>query len=695
MSNSTKVLPAHLQRQAVVYLRQSSAKQVLRNRESTLNQRALRERLLELGWKMNQIHIIDDDQGLSAKDASGREGFQRLVADVGLRKVGIVLGYEVSRLSRNNADWHRLLELCAVFDTLIGDADGIYNPRDFNDRLLLGLKGTMSEAELHSLRLRLDAGRLSKAKRGELIHHLPTGYVRDADGVVRFDPDQSIQDRIHLVFAQFVQRGSAQKVLRYLAQNGLKLPRRQTSGLYAGDVLWKEASLSAIHSILKNPAYAGAFAYGRRIAEPSRQVPGRRATGRIRQPRSQWQALVHGVYPAYVSWQQYEQIQETIAQNWQMMAERLTRRQAIRDGAALLTGLVRCGICGHAMQVAYKQRRFQYLCVTAQSKYARPNCQYLCGKQIDETVVREFFEALRPAQIDALERVSAQQAQRRQELLRHLEQEAARLDYVARRAERQYNAVDPENRLIAAALEKKWEEALAELEQARRQLTDARAECPEPVKIAPQLREAFADVGRRLPEVWPRLSAQGKKQLLRALVSGVNLRRGENGTLQIRIVWVGDLVSEVSIRVPVSSRRHSEMERKTVARIGELAGEGLDDEGIARRLNDEGYYPCRSATYTSQIVLKMRSRAGIRLGLGKVREGNLPGVYVAKEVAELLGVHPSWIYRAIGEGRIILDKDARYGCYLFPRNSRVIASLKRLKAGQVLHVSFREEHSDG
>ncbi|NIR02752.1 MAG: recombinase family protein, partial [Gemmatimonadales bacterium] len=322
MNGCTKIQPTHVQRQGVVYLRQSSPKQVLRNPESAVNQRALKERLLELGWKRNQIVVIDDDQGRTAKHAAGRDGFQNLAADVGLGKVGIIMGYEVSRLSRNCADWYRLLELCALFDTLIGDADGIYHPGDFNDRLVLGLKGTMSEAELHSLRLRLDAGRLSKAERGELRQQLPTGLVRTPEGRVVFDPDRSVQARIGLVFHKFLELGTVTKVHRYFGRNGLKLPRRQTSGLYAGDVLWKAPAAAAFYSILKNPAYAGAFAHGRRTADPTQQIPGRPATGRRRRPQSAWTALVQDIYPAYISWDTFEQMQRTIEQNRQKALER-------------------------------------------------------------------------------------------------------------------------------------------------------------------------------------------------------------------------------------------------------------------------------------------------------------------------------------------------------------------------------------
>jgi DNA invertase Pin-like site-specific DNA recombinase len=679
MTGSGKVRPTHLQRQGVLYIRQSSPKQVRQNRESAVNQRALRERLLELGWRNDQVRLVDDDQAQSATSVAGRDGFQQIAADVGLGKVGILMGYEVSRLARNNADWHRLLELCALFDTLIGDADGIYDPRDYNDRLLLGLKGTMSEAELHSIRLRLEAGRLSKAKRGELIHHLPTGLIRAADATVHFDPDQAVQDRIRLVFTKFQELKSVQKVLRHLARHGLKLPRRQTAGLHAGEVLWKEPSLSALHSILKNPAYAGAFAYGRRTAEPTRQVPGKRATGRVRQPRERWLALVPDVYPAYISWEQHEQIQETIAENRQKMDERLRRKQAIRKGAALLTGLVRCGLCGHAMQVAYKDQRFQYLCQNAQTKYARPNCQYLGGQRIDEAVVQEFFRVLQPAQIDALEQLSTQQAEQQQELLHHLQQEVDRLDYAAKRAERQYNQVEPENRLIAATLEKKWENALVELEQARARLEEMRQKRPQPVKIPRELKAAFADVGQRLPEIWSSLAVQARKELLRTLVNGVNLKRESNGMVKIRIVWRGGLVSETSVRLPVSTRRKSEIEEKIVARIRELADQGMRDDGMAEQLNREGYYPCRGDSFTAGIVLKLRCRHGVRLGLGRLRRGELPRGYTIRAMARLISVDPSWIYRGIRNGSIEVARDEQFGCYLFPYTQAAINEMKRMK----------------
>jgi hypothetical protein len=528
-----------------------------------------------------------------------------------------------------------------------------------------------------------------------LVQHLPTGLLRDAHGVPRLDPDQSVQDRIHLVFAKFRELGSGQKVLRYLATHGLKLPRRQTAGPSAGQVLWKEPNAAMLIALLKNPAYAGAFAYGQRTADPARQIPGRPATGRMRQPQERWLALVKDVYPAYITWEEHQRIRATIAENRQKMADRLTRKQAIRSGAALLTGLVRCGDCGHAMQVAYKGDRFQYICRNASSQYAKANCQYLTGAPIDEAVVQEFFRALQPAEIDALERVNAKQVEHRHELETHLEQEVRRLEYAARRAERQYDSVDPENRLIASTLEKRWEEALVELEQSRTRLAELKAQGPPPVAIPPELRAAFTDVGRRLPELWERLPVEARKTLLRTLVTGVNLSRDETGVVRIRIAWRGGLVSERSISLPLFSVRDTDRERSILARIRPLVDLGQDDTTIAEQLNREGFRPCRGPAFTAGIVLRLRRRHQIWKGTEGLRRGACPPGYTVAEMAQRIGVDPSWISRKISQGQILLEKDARYGCYLFPKSRSTIQQMKRLKSGKVLQVSFPKEHRDG
>lgn len=695
MNGCAKVLPTHVQRLGIVYLRQSSPKQVLQHRESAVNQRALQERLLELGWPKNRIVVIDEDQGLSGKHASGRDGFQKIAADIALGKVGIVAGYEVSRLSRSNADWYRLLELCTLFDTLVIDTDGVYQPRDFNDRLLLGLKGTLSEAELHSLRLRLDAGRISKAKRGELVQLLPTGLIRTSEGEVCFDPDASVRARIGLVFQKFLEVGTVQKVLHYLVRNNLKLPRHQTSGLYAGEVLWKDPADAALYSILKNPAYAGVFVHGRRIVDPTRQIPGRPATGRIRRPRSEWQAVVPDVYPAYITWEQFEKIQRTIEENRQRMQDQYMRKRAIRQGAALLTGLVRCGHCGRAMGVAYKVGRFQYKCDVGRTKYAKSSCQHLSGQRIDEVVTLAFFRVLQPAQIDALEKVTARQADHHRERVDHLRQEVTRCEYAAKRAERQYNHVDPENRLIASTLEKKWEHALVDLEQAKTKLTEAGAEEPAACVIPAELRNAFRDIGKRLPDLWPRVSLEAKKALIRTLVSGVHLARRSDGMVQIRIVWRGGLVSEEEVRVPVRSLQYSPTERQVAERIRQMADAGLDTRQIIQQLNEKGLVPCRGGVFTRSILVMLKQRYGIRSNCGKVRLGGLPGVYTVREMAKKIGIHPSRIYHQIGEGAVAISKNARYGAYLFPRTAQSVDQMKKLMKGELQHVSFPTVHCTG
>jgi DNA invertase Pin-like site-specific DNA recombinase len=690
MHGSIKIQTTHLSRQGIVYLRQSDPKQVRENRESAINQRALKERLLELGWKPGQVEVVDGDQGISARHAQGRESFQKLVADVGLGKIGIIVGYEVSRLARNCADWHRLLELCGLSDTLIGDSDGIYSPTDFNDRLLLGLKGTMSEAELHSIRLRLNAGRMSKARRGELVHHLPTGYIRNEIGEVTFDPDQSVVSRIELVFSKFDELGSGYQVLRHLAEHELKLPRRQTSGLYAHQTLWKLPTLSAIHSILKNPAYSGAFAYGRRQAVASKQVPGRPAAGRVRQEQDNWLALVKDVYPAYVSWEQWEKIQSKMAENHQTMQTRLGKKNSGRSGAALLAGLVRCGKCGRSMRVIYKDQRFQYSCSKSQNELRQGSCQYISGKRIDEAVVTAFMEAINPAEIDALQHAASKHAATHAEQLKHLRQDVQRLSYAAARAERQYNLVDPENRLIAGTLERKWEQALEELEQSRQKLLELEAGPSEVPKVSTADRKRFANVGKELPGLWEKLANETRKSLLRTLVSDVHLDRNDEGIVTLRIVWKGGQVTELQRQVPIHSRRYSSLEEQVVARVRELNELGTPGDQIIACLNEEGFVPCRGGKFTPAILMKLKHRYAIKSKLELLRQGDRPSnKYTSEEIASEIGVKRAWIYRKISRGEIRIKKDSTYGVYLFPRTKRAVQELRRLKEGKRAHVSFQ------
>jgi DNA invertase Pin-like site-specific DNA recombinase len=696
MHGSIKILPTHMNRPAIVYLRQSDPKQVRDHRESAINQRALKERLLELGWRAEQITIVDGDQGRSGASAQGRESFQQMVADVGLGKIGIVIGYDVSRLARNCADWHRLLELCALSDTLIGDSDGIYNPRDFNDRLLLGLKGTMSEAELHSLRLRLDAGRISKAKRGELVHHVPTGLVRDAIGQVVLDPDKAVRSRISLVFSKFEELGSGMQVLKFFVKSKLAMPRKQTSGLKAGQIIWKQPTLSSIHSILKNPAYAGAFVYGRRQVDASKRVGGRQSTGRLRKEQRDWIAIVKDIYPKYISWEQWEKNQAKIKENCDWVRKTYRPSKTTLGGQALLTGVIRCSKCGRAMRVLYKGQRFQYSCVRTMKETVGGYCQYLSGKHIDQAVVNEFLKALESANIDALSASLVQANKNQQDRLKQLQEDVTRLEYAAAKLERQYDNVDPTNRLIACALEERWERALQDLSNAKIDLATASHNKPES-KLSQADRKMFADAGKQMPTIWQKCSLEARKKLLRTLVTQVNLLREAEGRIRIRIVWKGGSITEVRATIPVHSRDYedSPMERRTIERVRELTGQGMTSPEVAQILNDEGYKPCRGGSFTPIIVFKLRHRYGIESRMTQVRYGTVEVGRTTEEMAELIGVKREWIYRKIAKGIIRIDMDRTYGCYLFPKTKKSILQLVKLKEGKVAHVSFQKEHHEG
>ena len=489
------------------------------------------------------------------------------------------------------------------------------------------------------------------------------------------------------------------KYLKYFVRNKLKLPRHQTSGLYAGEVLWKAPTLSALHSILKNPAYAGAFAHGRRQADPTKQIPGRPATGRLRRPQDQWIALVKDVYPAYISWSEYEKNQRQIAENQERMQnETFAKKGQNCNGAALLAKLVYCAKCGRKMRVGYKDNRFQYVCSKSKNELATGSCQFISGHRIDDSVVAEFFKVLAPAQIDALSAVLKKQSSGRQQQLKHLRQEVSRLEYAATRAERQYNHVDPENRLIAASLEGKWEHALADLELAKSKLAEAEASKPPETKIPKQLRESFADVGKRLPELWERLGNDAKKALLRAMIRQVNLLRDKEGVAQIRIVWQGEFVTEVNRPVPVHSIRYSDMEKRVAETIRELTANGATQDEILATLNEcDDLHPCRGGKFTSQIVSKLKKRYGIVSNLERVRRGDIeiPNSYTVTQMAEELNIHPSWIYRKIGKDEIRIKKDTTFGCYLFPRTKKCVKDLNRLRKGTLTHVEIRELHHNG
>jgi DNA invertase Pin-like site-specific DNA recombinase len=672
-----KILARHLERTAYVYVRQSTPQQVQKHLESQENQRALAQRALALGWSPGRVRVIDSDLGLSGQSTEGREGFRELTSEVSLGHAGIVLSYEASRLARNNADWYALLDLCALRGTLIADSDGVYDPADYNDRLLLGLRGMMSEAELHLLRLRMDAGKLRQIEKGTYRQGLPTGLVRLDDGRVVKHPDLHVRRAIELVFERFEELGTIPKVLKSLLEDGASLPRFRYGGPHHGELIWCRPTTTSIHGFLSNPAYAGAFVYGRRqsVRDGAEGSP-----NRVTKPMEEWSAIHHGVYPAYVSWERFLANQQRLRQNGYRLAE--NARGAPRSGPALLAGLVVCGHCGRRMGVVYGGSKGHggYVCTALPSTHGARSCLYAPRVNADEAVVEAFFEAIRPAELDLLEEALQSQSADRERLLEHHRDNVKAARYEARLAEKRYRSVDPENRLVAGELERSWEmtlRALAEAEEAAERFERERP----PVELDPALRAQLADLGKRLPELWysGRLSAEHKKELLRSLIRRAILSRPKPDTTEIRIVWISCAVSTLSIAQPLRRARDLSDYDEMVERVLALTAEGHTDAKIARSLTEEGFRAARSKEgIPKNFVRDVRRERGIS-SLYEMHKGveKLEGKWTVLGLAKELGVNEGRIYRLIYNGTLATDRHPKTGRFLVADDPELLAELRR------------------
>ncbi len=665
LSGQQKITANHLERLACIYIRQSSREQVLRHQGSQLNQYQLGERATGLGWAKERVQVIDSDLGLSARDSVARSGFKELVAAVSLGHVGIIFGYEVSRLARNNSDWYHLLDLAAVFNTLIADYDGIYDPRLYNDRLLLGLKGTMSEAELHLLRLRMEAGRLRQIEQGQYRQLLPTGLVRLDEGSVVKEPDEQVCHTIELVLAKFEALGSCRQVLLDLRQAQVLLPRRQTNGPQVGEILWKQPTYAAIYSIVTNPAYAGAFAHGRTQVDPTRRQPGRKDTGIVRKPMEEWVHLQQDVYPAYITWAQYQANQARLRQNATRFQEQIERAQgASRRGVALLQGLAICGYCGHRLQVAYKPTH-RYMCKELAHELGEPMCASFHGPPIDQVVIEAFFAAIEPAQLDVLEAVLAEQAAEQVRLQQQWQERLKRAEYEVGLAQRRYNQVDPDNRLVAAELERQWEEKLHQL-QSTREAHERFQHASAAPAIAPELREQFRQLSKTLPNLWhtDQLTNAHKKELLRSLIAQVVLRRAEGNIVEARIVWVSGHYSVVYAHPPVYRTRRLANYDELVERIHTLWQQDQDDLQIAAQLTKEGFRSPRASELTPRTVQRIRLERGWkRPHKPPTRPWSPAGYLSVTDLAQRLGTNTSWVYRRIRHHKIDPAYVRPHPCY--------------------------------
>ena len=647
MTEHGKVTAGHLARQAIVYLRQSSPAQVEYNRESTDRQYALALKARELGWPDDRIVIIDEDLGLSGSGTVVRSGFARLTAEVALGHVGIVLGLEVSRLARNNADWHRLIDLAGIGDTLIGDADGIYHPGLFNDRLLLGLKGTMSEAELHVLRARLNGGIRNKAARGELRRGLPVGLVwGDADGEVRFHPDEAVVTAIRGVFAKFSETGSARRVWLWFRSEGLPFPLQMHQD---HEIRWVDASYTAIHNVLTNPVYAGAYAYGKTRTETVLDAGGGRRKRVRHLPRSDWQVLIRDHHPGFIDWQTYEANQARIAQNTRPGPHNVDG--PVREGSALLQGLARCGHCGRRLRTHYRGRLSSpgYHCpgkviVEGRGVY----CLNIGGVQIDDAVAQSFIAALEPAKLAASIAAAERLEFDREAALKQWRLGVERARYEASRAERRYRAVDPDNRLVARGLEREWEEKLSAVAAAEAEL--ARRERERPHIVTQAERDHLLSIGPDLARVWhaPSTTPRDRKELLRALVEEVTIKvERERAAARLTIRWKGGTYDGMDLALPRSRPATIRTDEDTIALIRRLA-RYHPDSVIAGILNRQGRTTAYGHRFEANRVGNVRRHWDIPCFEPETEkaEGDLLTV---RRAAAALGVAPSTIHRAAAD----------------------------------------------
>lgn len=681
MLTTELVAAHHLNRKAIIYIRQSSPHQMLSNQESLRLQYALRKQALELGWTEAQVEVIDHDLGQTGASITHREGFKDLLAQVTLGQVGIILSYDVTRLSRNCSDWYPLLDLCGYKRCLIGDREGIYDPGTPNGRLLLGLKGQISEVELYTIRSRLTAGILNKAERGELALSLPVGLIRDELGRVYKDPNLEVQERIALVFATFLRLRTASQVLCIFNEQHLLLPRHNRFH----DVVWRKPTISSILSILKNPAYAGAFVYGRTRATATGNDP--RQTQQRQVPMNEWKIRVNDKYPAYVSWETFEQIQAQLQDN-HAEYDRNKTRGIPREGSALLHGIVYCGECGHKLVVQYKNGT-RYLCNYLRQQYRVPVCQYIPADKVDDCVVKAFFEALSPVQLDAYTHAVKAQQQANDAMERAHGQQLERLRYQAALAERQFNQVDPDNRLVASELEKRWEHALLELRQA--QLEQAQREHSQPVlEVSSELKSVFSEIGKKLPEIWNNnvFNRTQKKSLLRCLIDKVVIHRVRRDSVCIRIVWKGGDTTTTEIKVPVKSMSDMTDASQLEARIVELARQGVDDQSIAEQLTDEQFRSPMSSTLLSSTVKRIRLQHDIMLERHQSHPRQIPGYLTVPQVAAALQIPVHWIYDRIHKGTIEVSRDSTTNLYLFPDQPSTLTQFKKLRAGTVKKLRF-------
>lgn len=648
---SDKITTSHLHRLVCIYIRQSTAMQLQNNRESTDRQYRLVERASNLGWSREQVRIIDGDLGISASATTRRSGFDLMATDVAMGRVGLILALEVSRLARNNCEWYRLLDFCGTTDTLIGDEDGIYHPGLYNDRLLLGLKGTMSEAELHVIRARLNGGILNKAARGELRRGLPIGFVwGEGDGQVLFDPDEAIVGAVRTVFLKFAETGSVRQVWIWFRSEKVLFPSRANS---KAEVRWIQPTYHALHAVLTNPVYAGAYVYGRTRQETYINAAGQVCKRSRKKPLTECRVLLHDHHDGFIDWETYEMNQTRIARNTRPTPHHPSG--ALREGSALLQGLATCGHCGRKLKVYYQGKNSTpgYHCpgttlVNGRALY----CMRIGGVRIDDAVASTFLNAIGPAGIEAvLETERSLESDRDAAISLH-RLHIERLKFEAEKAERRYRATEPENRLVARTLETEWERCLEELATETAELE--RRERTHPVRLTQQQRSGLRDLAGDLNAVWaaPTTTDRDRKELLQTVLEEVCIKVDRTvSTAHLTIRWKGGLLTELDVVARAPQTAPVKTDEDTIEVIRKLAPH-YPDAVIAGILNRQGRLSARGERFTATRVSNLRYHW--KLPRYQPQQTSSEGtVCTVKEAADILGVAPSTLHRCLNDGIIV------------------------------------------
>lgn len=686
---SSKIRDRHWQRLAIVYIRQSSPHQVLENRESRERQYGLAQVAQQLGWAADRVLVVDEDQGLSGKFSENREGFHRLLNEVMLDHVGLVLGLELSRLARSCTDWHHLVEVCAVFDTLLYDQDGIYDANDSNDRLLLGMKGAMSEYELTTLHNRLERGRDNKAARGELFLHVPIGYVKSSSTEVVQEPDEQARGVVQLVFDKFEELGTMWRVFCYLKENKIQLGYRCLHGPKRGQLEWRRPTHIRILAMLRHPIYAGAYAYG--FHRPGRKNPvsGQVEGGKWFLSPDEIRVLIPGRVPAYITWEQYLANQRRLSENRSVPGA----QGAARAGRALLSGIIVCGRCGHHMHVGYhpgKTKQPDYWCDTHYFEEREQPCFGTKAPPVDELVAQQVLRALEPAAVDLSLQAATDIKRERERLHQHWRQRLERAQYESQRAERQYQSVEPENRLVARTLEQRWEESLRQERQLREEYDRFLATTP--VRLSDTDAERIRTASQNISALWhaPDTTAQDRKAIVRCLVQHVVVHVEQGSEyVDVTIHWHGGFTSQHQVVRPVSCYTQLRDYDQLIARIRALHQEGKSVPAIAERLNEEGFVPPRRrGTFSVGTVAPIMERLG---WVGERYRDDLLGSneWWIRDLAATLKVPPRKVHYWATQGWIHSRKTPSGQHWIVWADAEELKRLEKLKLQCRSHTARR------